>query len=418
MEPIMDDVSNYILRYCLYLLVCCSLLAGQSGTVLARPVSLETAQQVAVNWIKQRTGVQKNISSAVPGKQKMTKQSLSPALYTINMDGGGWVLVSGDDVAYPVIGYALKGSASPEHIPPAFQEWITEVQKTIRNAAQKALNTLPENRISVKNRTVWDTLKMPLHQVNSVQATGVSPLLKTTWSQGKYYNTLCPYDSSAPDWADHRTFVGCVATAMGQVMKYHNWPDQGVGTHSYSHPKYGTLSANFGATRYNWGAMPWGSVTEYNTAVATLLYHAGVSLEMHYGPDGSGAYTGWVAVALKTYFKYKDTVTYEHRASFSTGVWENKLRTELDAHRPLVYRGNGTGGHAFVCDGYSGTNYFHFNWGWDGWYDGYFYLSDLTPGDYSFNSYQGAVLGIEPDGKPEQTKMLNLTSILSLLLGK
>ncbi len=414
----MDRVKKYILENSLCLLICSSLLAGQSGPALARPVSLETAQQVAVNWIKQRTGAEKNILSTAPGVQATTKQSSSPVLYTINLDNGGWVLVSGDDVAYPVIGYALKGSASPEPIPPAFQEWITDVQKTIRDAAEKAQSALPTNRVSAQNRAVWEALTMPLNKVNSVQATGVSPLLKTTWSQGKYYNTLCPYDSSASNWVDNRTLVGCVATAMGQVMKYHNWPDQGVGTHSYYHPTYGTLSANFGATRYNWGAMPWGSVTEYNTAVATLLYHAGVSLEMDYGPHGSGAYTGSVAVALKTYFKYKDTITYKHRSSFSTDAWENKLRTELDARRPLVYRGRGSGGHAFVCDGYSGTNFFHFNWGWNGHYDGYFYLSDLTPGDHNYNSSQAAVLGIEPDGKPEQTKMLNLTSILSLLLGK
>jgi hypothetical protein len=422
MEQTMVILQQRIFRSFFRCFLSCLLCALWSTELLAQPVSPEMARKVAANWIRQKTGVQKKVLASFAGLSAIkSPQSTVPDYYTFTMEGGGWVIVAGDDVAYPVIGYGLQGSAKPEKMPPALKEWMMRVQEAIRSAAQKEQAPLLGNTVVATNSSAWKELTAFFNKEEEIEeVTAVFPLLRTTWSQGRYYNTLCPYDSSAPDWADHRTFVGCVATAMGQVMKYHNWPDQGVGSHSYNHPTYGILAANFGATNYNWGSMPSsGSVTAYNTAVATLLYHAGVSVDMDYGPDGSGAYTAWVATALKTFFKYKPTATFENRSSYSTSAWEYKIRMELDAHRPLVYRGHrtgGVGGHAFVCDGYSGTNYFHFNWGWNGWYDGYFYLSDLTPGDREYNSYQGAIFGIEPDGKQEQKTVL--TSIFSLLLRK
>jgi hypothetical protein len=90
-------------------------------------------------------------------------------------------------------------------------------------------------------------------------------------------------------------------------MKYHSYPTTGSGSHSYSHPVYGTLSANFGATTYNWASMP-NSLSDYDSDVANLLYHVGVSVDMDYAPDGSGAYPSSAAYALKTYFKYSDSL--------------------------------------------------------------------------------------------------------------
>jgi hypothetical protein len=140
-----------------------------------------------------------------------------------------------------------------------------------------------------------------------------------------------------------------------------------------------------------------GQVTSYNTAVATLLYHVGVSIDMNYGPSSSGCSPSKIATGFGTYFKYKP-VTFVYRSSYSPSVWQGKLTTDLNAARPIVYTGTGTGGHAFVCDGYTGTDYFHFNWGWNGSSDGYFYLDDLTPDSHNYNVNQGAILGIEPEG--------------------
>jgi len=212
----------------------------------------------------------------------------------------------------------------------------------------------------------------------------------------EYYNASCPADAAGPDG---HVWAGCVATAMAQVMKYHNYPTTGTGSHSYSHPTYGTLSANFGETTYNWASMP-DSLSDYNSDVAKLLYHIGVSVDMDYAPDGSGAYMSDAAYALETYFKYSNSLSYVWKSSYSTDEWTTILRTEIDNKRPILYSGHGTGGHAFVCDGYSGSDYFHFNWGWGGSEDNYFYLNDLTPGSYDFTDSQGAVIGIRPPLPP------------------
>lgn len=184
---------------------------------------------------------------------------------------------------------------------------------------------------------------------------------------------------------------------MSQIMRYWAYPTTGSGTHSYVHPTYGTQSADFGNTVYAWASMP-NSVSSSNTAVATICYHAGVAVDMDYAPDGSGAYSFDVPNALQTYFKYKDTVSWKQKISYSDSNWEALMRGELDNFRPVYYSGSSTqsGGHAFIMDGYSGTNYFHINWGWYGYYNGYFYLSALNPGTDNFTSSQQAVIGIQP----------------------
>jgi len=412
----MPLIKQRIVRKLLCFIPCCVFSVFWNINGFAQPVSVETARMAAVNWIKQHGGVEStSVAQMLPVADKALRNS-NPAYYTFTMDKGGWVIVAGDDVAYPVIGYALQGSVSEADMPVAFRAWMEEVEKEIRAATRKNQSSFIVDRVAATNSSAWDMLTRSIDRDRPVKTMSISPLLRTTWSQWRYYNTQCPYDATSD--FDNHALVGCVATAMGQVMKYHNWPVTGVGSQSYYHPTYGTLSADFGTTHYDWDSMPSGSVTAYNPAVSTLLYHAGVSVEMDYGPDGSGAYTSAVAIALKTNFRYKNSATYEHRSSYTTSSWEEKIRNELNARRPLVYRGSGTGGHAFVCDGYNGTDYFHFNWGWNGWYDGYFYLSSLTPDGYNFSNYQGAIFGIEPDGKPEPVQQKNMNSVYHLLLGK
>jgi len=192
-------------------------------------------------------------------------------------------------------------------------------------------------------------------------------------------------------------YTGCVATAMAQVLKYWNYPSQGSGSHSYTHATYGLLSADFGSTTYNWTNMP-NNVVSSNNSVATLMYHCGVSVEMDYSADGSGAYSGDVVPALVNYFNYSPNVEMKSLNSFSTANWIMMLKAELDAHRPVYYGGdNGTEGHAFVCDGYDTDSKFHFNWGWSGSANGYFAIGALNPSlSYKFNSNNEAIIRIKP----------------------
>ena len=198
---------------------------------------------------------------------------------------------------------------------------------------------------------------------------------------------------------------------MAQIMNYWEYPTQGSGFHSYNEDNYGTLSANFGSTTYQWASMP-NNVTSSNNSVATLMYHCGVSVDMNYSPQVSGAYvisnqspvTHCSEYAYTTYFSYANSVQGVERANYNNSSWIQLLKTELDAGRPIEYAGFGSGGgHAFVCDGYDNNDYFHFNWGWGGAYDGYFMIDALNPsgtgtggGSGGYNAGHQAVIGIEP----------------------
>ncbi len=215
----------------------------------------------------------------------------------------------------------------------------------------------------------------------------VDPLLSTLWNQGTYYNQLCPTDPNGPGG---HVWAGCVATAMGQVMKYHDHPDQGTGSHSYYAAGYGTQSANFGVTTYEWSSMP-NQINSNNLPIATLLYHLGVSVDMQYSPNGSGAYSSDARDALVDYFSYSPNAQLLPKNSFPIETFIYKLQNELNLNRPVYYSGSGSGGgHAFVCDGYQGDDYFHFNWGWSGYGDGYFYLNNLNPGGVTIQPGTGS----------------------------
>jgi len=220
-------------------------------------------------------------------------------------------------------------------------------------------------------------------------------LLVSKWNQDIPYNSWCPTDAAGPGG---HCLTGCVATAMGQLLYYYRFPNQGQGSYSYTHPDYGTISANFGVATYKWNAMPSATAKECN-AFAELLFHQGVSVDMDYGPDGSGMWNHKAAYSLKTYFRYGPETQYYFRDSVSID-WDSLLVANLNQKKPLYYAGwagvQSTSGHAFVCDGYQPGNYYHFNWGWGGSQDGYFYTSNLTPGGNNFNFAQ-EVIPLFPD---------------------
>ena len=335
-----------------------------------------------------------------------------------NVNGPGFVLVSGDDCAIPILGYSGASNCKDSELPDNIRSWFGFYDGTIAAAIQNGEVATPE--IAEQ----WNLLRTGnLPEPQSV--TVVSPLLSTTWSQEEPYNNLCPGTGS------NKTIVGCVATAMAQLMKYYNWPTTGTGSYSYlcndGTYNYGTLSANFGATTYDWNNMlnsyPSASsgTTAQQNAVATLMYHCGVAVNMHYTPTFSGAYTTDVEIAnspypnyptaekaLKTYFDYSSSLIGRAKASYTDAQWISMLKSDLDNAHPLIYDGtdqNEQGGHCFVCDGYDNSNNFHFNWGWNGWYDGYYALSNMTPvpggsggGNYDYSYHQTAIFGAVPNG--------------------
>jgi hypothetical protein len=361
-------------------------------SVFGNPVDSKYAEKIAKNLYFERVNEFHEISlKSIKTDLVFTEiQNNSKLYYVFDIDCSvdGYVIISADDDVFPVLGYSFEGNYMLENQPTNFREIMIIYEKQILEVISKGLKAdraIQNEWARLENQTIYRGTYR-----------SVSPLVTAHWAQGQYYNKSCPYDASSS--YDNRVLVGCVAVAMGQVMHYHKSPTTGSSSSSYYHNDYGSLSANYGMTTYNWSGMP-NSLSTYNSSVATLLYHCGVSVEMNYGITGSGAYTSDAATALKSYFGYASSTTYQDKGNFTTSGWESLLKTELDNNRPMVYRGHGSsGGHAFVCDGYQGTsnNHFHFNWGWGGSQDGYFYVSNLNPGTYDFSTSQAAITGIVP----------------------
>ena len=331
-------------------------------------------------------------------------------VYLFKKAEGGFVLVSGDDLAKPILGYSIDSPIDEENMPVNFLKWIEEYKNQIASLQQQA--TLK----STSAKTEWDQLEAGT-KLSKASPSAVNPLMTTKWDQLPLYNNLCPQKNSY----SKKSVTGCVATAMAQVIKYHNYPVNGTGIHSYYHSSntvtYGTLSANFGATTYDWSQMP-NQLTSNSTAaqikaVATLMLHCGIGVDMNYSPSSSGAQileekaygTSSSEYALKEFFNFdKTTVKGVLREGKTAAQWISLLKSEIDARRPILFGGVGSaGGHAFVADGYDNNNYFHFNWGWSGNSDGYYSVDALNPvdlgtgaGNGSYNNIQQVVIGIKP----------------------
>ncbi|HBS85905.1 MAG: hypothetical protein A2W91_08880 [Bacteroidetes bacterium GWF2_38_335] len=382
-----------------------------------KDVPEKSARKVALNFYFEKASLEMKIPI-----EEITVSSYIPLMFdglqTLHVynigDKKGFVVVSADDAAEPVLCYAFKGAfLENDSKPEAFLDWLEYYQHQIVDIKTLKIEASPEV-YSKWMRYAADDFSP------SKDITDVSPLTSSIeWGQGCYYNNSCPSDASATSTCNHCP-VGCVATAMSQIMKFWEHPSSGEGSNSYS-SSYGTLSADFAATTYNWAAMP-NYLTTYNTSVATLCYHAGVSVEMGYSASGSGAYSSVVDNAFENNFKYATSVTYRARYSYADATWKGYITTDLNAGRPVYYSGTdeaGSSGHAFVCDGFQGTDYFHFNWGWDGYYNSYNYIDDLVPGgtgtgggtgDYSFN--QEAVFGIVPENILDANFSADVTSVL------
>ncbi len=362
----------------------------------ANPVNIVKAEQVAGNWIK---GSQRNVTIF---ETKPIIKNGKTLWYFISLKPQGFILISADDAAYPILGYSYEHNFDYPIQSPEVKFWIEHYEKQLYDIIQNRLDNTPTIKF-------WQSLENGDLSFTKTER-DVAPLLQTLWNQGQYYNEQCPYDENSTAGNNH-VWAGCVATATAQVMKFWNYPPNGTGSHSYTENDYGTLSANFGATTYNWDNMP-NSPSSVINDVTTLLYHIGVAVEMDYGPEGSGAWLSDAVSALETYFAYNTDAQMVWKSDYSTTDWENLLKGDLDNGRPILYRGQGSGGHAFVCDGYEGTNHFHFNWGWSGSANGYYYLNNLNPNGYDFNDYQGAGIHIYPntDDFPPPT---NLTASVS-----
>lgn len=348
-------------------------------------VSLETAQRVAVNFLSENARVS-------PDRIRMSGNYMigegnAPVYYVFNFDKG-FIIVAAIRNVFPVLAWSIESPYYGDHFPPAFARFMKSYQSHIQQAI-RSKEPCPQFVIKA-----WERYSDEIFQPKK-NLTGVEPLLITTWSQGCYYNTLFPADTNCP--CDH-LWTGCVATAMGQVMKYYNYPETGTGSYSY-YSSYGLVEADFGNTQYDWISMNY-HLDDENDAVAELLFHSAVSINSQFFPNGTGAFDFSAWEALFQYFDYNPQMLFLWRDNFNNDDWLAMLRTELDEGRPVIYGGADSesgSGHTLVCDGYQDSTFFHFNWGWNGTYNGYFYLDSLIAGNNYFDFQHDAIFGIKPD---------------------
>lgn len=382
--------------------------------LFAKKIDINKAKQVATNFYIEKFNachhtVLKSVSIA---ETYLINENTETVFYIFNMSNGGFIMVSADDIVYPVLGYSFESTYNNNNLPPQFIYLINNYKKQITLDITARLSSTPQIDAEWErlNKTTGE-FALTKNILSSSDTVG--PLCTSTWSQGCCYNAQCPYDTTATSNCDH-VVTGCVATAMAQEMYYYKYPLQGVGSHTDANINYGTLTVNFGATTYNWSAMT-NNCPGTDSATATLMYHCGVAVNMNYGANGSSATILSAVNALKNYFGYT-TVLSANKTSYTQAGWDTLIASELLAGRPVIYSGVDptNGGQAWICDGYHYNNviyYFHFNWGWSGAYDGYFLTSNPNPYVYSFKNYNTIIYNIYPSTVGITSQNLVLASV-------
>ena len=388
------------------------LFAAVVFSVKANPVDVSTARDVAMKFANatSKSPVRSMDEVQLAATYNITRGEA--AFYVFNTPNG-FVIVSADDCATPILGYSNEGRFNADNMPIQMEGWlqayVSQIQYGIENQLVGDEQTANE----------WELVKATGRISEQRATTAVEPLLTDIWHQNCYYNSMSPIDENGP--CGH-AYAGCVATAMSQIMRYWGYPVSGTDSHTYTPENYPDQpqTANFGETIYDWDNMP-DSLTESSTqeqinAVATLMHHSGVAVNMKFGGSESTAYMTDVPNALIDYFGYSTDATVITKSSYSNGSWMYIIKGCLDKGRPIHYRGASSdwsnSGHAFVCDGYDSDNYLHFNWGWGGVHNGYYPLNALKPGnsyvDYSYGGF--AVINIHPEWECIPDTMYQVTA--------
>ena len=359
------------------------LLALGYSPLQAKRITQWQAQQQAYSfWGKQMP------QKAKAKSRTATTASPSDAYYVFNNDAGGFVIIAGDDAVTPVLGYTSTGSFDAENLPDGLKDLLKSYERQIA--------ALGDNYVANQTAT-------------RAGFTGENLLNTAKWNQGNPFNKYTP----------HNYVTGCVATAGAIVMKHHGYPAKGTGSHTYTWNGQ-DLTANF-EHDYDWASMPdkytSGNDEAFN-GVARLMSDLGVAVEMQYAKGGSGATMEALVTALKKYFGYSKYARLLAIADLGAEVWNDRLRAEIDADRPILYSAvnSNEGGHSFVIDGYKDES-FSVNWGWGGYCDGFYRIGALNPetggkplGD-QYNLSQSAVFSLQPSDGEEVISNLGFIKI-------
>ena len=391
-------------------LVLMVVLSVMSVAASAQPRSVMKAESIAQHFSNQKLHARKTPQMVRVEGEELVRLARSrgenssqkaEGFYVFNdKANGGYVVVSGDERQMEILGYSVDGTFDPEDIPCGLKTMLEQY-----NMEYEYLQDHGDKNLIVVEE--YDK-----HQRAFTRATqAISPLLKSTWGQSPYYNNDCPTDPVT----NKQCVTGCVATAMAQIMYYHGYPSKAQGQNSYtSDTRKIKQSMDFSTVKFDWVNMK--SSYDKNSskasvnAVAVLMHACGVGVNMDYSSSESGAGSANVPYAMTHYFKYDRSARFYWRKYHTGEEWEQIIQAELQAGRPIFYSGRSypdadgnTYGHAFVLDGYDGSGYYHFNWGWDGSCNNYYLLSSLTPDKYVFTNDQQMIchIGTENVGTVE-----------------
>ena len=392
------------------------------GVIMAGPVDQQKAQKLGAKFLsttalnQKNADIQLNLVSAALDRNAVD-------YYVFNVSNGeGFVIVAGDDRVRPILAYSTTGQYDPQNVSEGFQ--------FILDGFREEIQYVREHNLTASHDIVAEWKRV--NETGSINRSGktravVDPLCQTIWNQNYPWNSQCPED---PEGDGGYVYAGCAATAMGQVMKFWDWPAVGNGSHTYNPDGYAQQTANFGQTEYHFELMPLAldstSSEEEIYYVAQLLHHLGIALDMQYSPAGSGASSFSVYTAFQNYFRYnRDFIEINAGGiipgyGYSNEEWAQMLKNGgLDEQLPIFYCGSddgGAGGHAFVCDGYDENDYFHFNWGWSGRDDAWCPIGALHTTRYNFNQTNHFIGHIVPQNdeyyaRPDSVLNMNVTEL-------
>ena len=389
-----------------------AMLASVMG-LTAGPVDVETARQLGGKYM---TANHRSTSALTLVHTEKTDNGLN-VCYVFNCPPKGFVIVAADDRMKPVLGYSTESNfhldVAEEGPSVFFDAYRCDLQTAIAENIEQSSEVAELWQSLAENGTLGQQ-----------RGRTMGPLCTSTWHQTQLYNDQCPEDLEG---YNGHVKSGCVANAMAQIMRYWEWPKTGVGSHSYycygyGYTSYGTLSANFAEADYRYELMP--DFLDYTSpqyevdAVALLEYHAGVSVEMDYGPNASGANSYDAIEALKQYFRYSNAASFVDRGGYSDSQWTALMVAEIDNGRPMYYSAysytkDGTrGGHAFICDGYDESQFFHFNWGWQGFDNGFYSINAMNLTHHAYNQSHKTTVNLEPnadyDNQPRPVRNLEI----------
>ncbi len=375
-----------------------------SFDVCAKVVTIERATAIAEKfWNQHNTrgfngNIQFSWDDSALNISTRTTGSMEKFFYVFeSSQSNGFVIIAADDCIMPILGYSFEDFApKPNNLPESMLDWLEGISKQIDYIRHNDIKTLDVE-------SMW---------ARADAGNVVLQLETARWNQHEPYNKQCPYDGN------ERSVAGCVPVAVAIVMRYHKWPEYGIGiTESYYTETKGIYVESRDLNhKYNWDKMPLlythqGYSEDEANSVSTLMADIGIAFQADYTKESTSCYTN--IKALYEHFGYNPGMSYVPRANYSDDIWLQMIKDDINSLRPVLYSGRSenNGGHKFVIDGYTDDNYFHINWGWGGVSNGYFTLSTLVPDDRGgYNDKQWACFNVKPCTSSEVEDWIKFSS--------